>query len=219
MKLVVGLGNPGSQYAKTRHNVGWLVVDEVARRWNAVWRKEKDAELAEIRIGPAPGTKVLLVKPQTFMNTSGKAVGPLVAFYKLESDALLAVQDDLDSPFGLLRFRQGGRHGGQNGVRDIIRVLGTPDFPRLKIGISRPPAGWEVSDWVLSKWREEEAATLGELVRLGANAVEVWATHGLAEGQGQFNGTDLRPKPPAPSPEANSPETPDSAANSEFSPS
>lgn len=195
MKLVVGLGNPGTQYARTRHNVGWLVVDEVARRWGAVWRKEKDAEVAEVRVGAAPGARVLLVKPQTFMNTSGKAVGPLVAFYKLGGDALLAVQDDLDSPFGLLKFRLGGRHGGQNGVRDLIRVLGTEAFPRLKVGISRPPAGWDPADWVLSRWREEEAGTLAELVRLGADAVEVWATQGLAEGQARFNGTDLRPRP------------------------
>jgi PTH1 family peptidyl-tRNA hydrolase len=195
LKLVVGLGNPGAQYARTRHNVGWLVVDEVARRWGAVWRKEKDAEVAEVRVGAAPGAKVLLLKPQTFMNASGRAVGPAFTFYKLEPDVLLAVQDDLDSPFGLLKFRLGGRHGGQNGVRDIIRVLGTPDFPRLKVGISRPPAGWEVSDWVLSKWREAEAHTLAELVRLGADAVEVWAQSGLAEAQGRFNGTDLRPKP------------------------
>lgn len=195
MKLVVGLGNPGAQYARTRHNVGWLVVDEVARRWGAVWRKEKDAEVAEIRVGPAPGARVLLVKPMTFMNAAGKAVGPLVSFYKLEPDAMLVVQDDLDSPFGLLKFRLGGRHGGQNGVRDIIRVLGTDAFPRLKVGISRPPAGWDPADWVLSRWREEEAGTLAELVRLGADAVEVWATQGLAEGQARFNGTDLRPKP------------------------
>ncbi|GAA5513194.1 peptidyl-tRNA hydrolase [Deinococcus carri] len=213
MRLVVGLGNPGGQYAQTRHNVGWLVVDEVARRWGAVWRKEKDAEVAEVRVGPAPGAKVLLVKPQTFMNTSGKAVGPLFAFYKLDSDALLVVQDDLDSPFGLLKFRLGGRHGGQNGVRDIIRVLGTADFPRLKVGISRPPSGWDPADWVLSKWRAEEATTLAELVRLGADAVEVWAQHGLAEGQGRFNGTDLRPKP-APEPQATPrPEGSDAAAS------
>lgn len=206
LKLVVGLGNPGTQYAQTRHNVGWLVVDELARRWGATWRKEKDAETAEVRVGPAPGAKVLLVKPQTFMNASGKAVQPLVAFYKLGGDDLLVVQDDLDSPFGLLKFRMGGRHGGQNGVRDIIRLLGHEAFPRLKVGINRPPAGWAVSDWVLSRWRPEEAATLAELVRLGANAAEVWATAGLAEAQQGFNGTDLRPKPePKPAPE---PETP-----------
>nr|WP_246580584.1 aminoacyl-tRNA hydrolase [Deinococcus aestuarii] len=196
------MGNPGPNYARTRHNVGWLVVDEVARRWGAVWRKEKDAEVAEVRVGPAPGARVLLVKPQTFMNTSGKAVGPLVSFYRLEPDAMLVVQDDLDSPFGLLKFRLGGRHGGQNGVRDIIRVLGTDAFPRLKVGISRPPAGWDPADWVLSRWREEEAGTLAQLVRLGADAVETWAGHGLVEAQGRFNGTDLRPKPePSPEPE------------------
>lgn len=199
MKVVVGLGNPGTQYAQTRHNVGWLVVDEVARRAGAEWRKEgKDALLTEVRLGTE---KVVLVKPQTFMNTSGKAVAPLVTFYKLEGTDLLAVQDDLDSPFGLLKVRMGGRHGGQNGVRDIIRLLGHDAFARLKIGISRPPAGWEVSDWVLSRWRPEEAATLAELVRLGADAVGVWATAGLADVQLQFNGTDLRPAP-APSPSA-----------------
>ncbi|MFB9990655.1 aminoacyl-tRNA hydrolase [Deinococcus oregonensis] len=196
MRLIVGLGNPGTQYARTRHNVGWLVLDELGRRWGgAAWRKEKDAELAEIRVGAAPGTKVLLVRPLTFMNASGKAVAPLVSFYKLEPDAVLAVQDDLDSPFGLLKFRPGGRHGGQNGIRDLIRVLGTEAFPRLKIGISRPPAGWDPADWVLSRWRDEEAGTLAELIRLGANAAEVWAQQGLKEGQAQFNGTDLRPKP------------------------
>ncbi|PTA68785.1 aminoacyl-tRNA hydrolase [Deinococcus arcticus] len=199
MKLVVGLGNPGAGYAQTRHNVGWLVVDELARRAGATWRKEgKDAEVAEVRLGAAPGEKVLLLKPQTFMNASGKAVVPLLSFYKLEGEDLLVVQDDLDSPFGLLKFRMGGRHGGQNGVRDIIRLLGQEAFPRLKIGINRPPGGWAVSDWVLSKWRDEEAATVAELVRLGADAVGVWAVAGLSEAQGQFNSTDLRPRPPAP---------------------
>lgn len=193
MRLVVGLGNPGVGYAQTRHNVGWLVIDEVARRVGAVWRKDgRDAEVAEVRLG---SEKVLLVKPQTFMNASGKAVIPYLTFYKLEAEQLLVVQDDLDSPFGLLKLRMGGRHGGQNGVRDIIRLLGHEAFPRLKIGISRPPVGWNPADWVLSKWRDKEAATLAELVRLGANAVEVWATQDLQAAQGQFNSTDLRPKP------------------------
>lgn len=200
--MVVGLGNPGGQYAQTRHNMGWLVVDEVARRCGAAWRKEKDAEVTEVRLGTAPGQKVLLVKPLTFMNASGKAVAPLVSFYKIQGTELLVVQDDLDSPFGLLKFRMGGRHGGQNGVRDIIRLLGHDAFPRLKVGISRPPPGWEVSDWVMSRWRPEEAQTLAELMRLGADAVEVWAASGLAEAQLKFNGTDLRPPPPPPTPEA-----------------
>ncbi|MVN88469.1 aminoacyl-tRNA hydrolase [Deinococcus sp. HMF7620] len=201
MKLMAALGNPGSGYAQTRHNVGWLVADELVRRAGTAWRKEgKDAEVAELRLGPAPGVKVLLVKPQTFMNAAGKAVAPLMSFYKLEGPDLLVLQDDLDSPFGLLKVRLGGRHGGQNGLRDIIRLLGHEDFARLKIGISRPPAGWAVSDWVLSRWREDEAAPLAELVRLGANAAETWAASGLAEAQQAYNSTDLRPKPPAPAP-------------------
>lgn len=193
MKLVVGLGNPGPTYAQTRHNVGWLVVDEVARRAGAAWRKEgRDAEVAEVRLGTE---KVLLLKPQTFMNASGKAVAPTLSFFKLDGDRLLVVQDDLDSPFGLLRLRMGGRHGGQNGVRDIIRLLGHEAFARLKLGISRPPAGWDPADWVLSRWRDDEGATLAELVRLGADAVGVWAAQDLAAAQGQFNSTDLRPRP------------------------
>ncbi|AAF11918.1 aminoacyl-tRNA hydrolase [Deinococcus radiodurans] len=198
MKLIVGLGNPGEKYAQTRHNVGWLVVDELARRAGGSWRKDGEAEVCEVRLGTAPGEKVLLVKPQTFMNTSGKAVWPLMSFYKLEGEQLLVVQDDLDSPFGLLRFRLGGRHGGQNGVRDIIARLGYDRFPRLKIGISRPPAGRDPADWVLSKWRDEERETLAELVRLGVGAAELWAVQGLAEAQQMYNGTDLRPQPPAP---------------------
>lgn len=202
MKLIVGLGNVGLTYARTRHNVGWLVLDELARRQGAGWRKDGQAEVTDVRLG---SEKVLLVKPQTMMNASGRAVQPLFAYYRLEPEALLVVQDDLDSPFGLLKLRHGGRHGGQNGLRDIIAKLGTEGFDRLKIGISRPPAGRDPADWVLSRWAEDEAATLQELVGLGAGAAELWATQGLAEAQGKYNSTDLRPKPPeAP----RSPETP-----------
>lgn len=193
MRLIAGLGNPGLQYARTRHNVGWLVLDELATRHGGVWRKDTQAELAEVRLG---SEKVLLVKPQTMMNASGRAVQPLMAYYRLEPEHLLVAQDDLDSPFGLLRLRQGGRHGGQNGVRDIISRLGSDAFTRLKIGISRPPPGRDPADWVLSRWAEDEQPTLQELVRLGANAAETWATLGLGEAQGRYNSTDLRPAAP-----------------------
>ena len=194
MKLIAGLGNPGLLYTRTRHNVGWLVLDELARRHGAPWRKDTQAEVAELRLGTE---KVLLVKPQTMMNASGRAVQPLMAYYRLEPEALLVVQDDLDSPFGLLKLRHGGRHGGQNGVRDIIARLGTEAFSRLKIGISRPPAGRNPADWVLSRWAEDEQPTLQRLTELGAAAAELWASMGLAEAQGKYNGTDLRPAPPA----------------------
>lgn len=203
MRLIVGLGNPGEKYAQTRHNVGWLVVDELARRAGGHWRKDGEAETCEVRLGQRAGQageKVLLVKPLTYMNASGRAVAPLLAYYRLVPDDLLVVQDDLDSPFGLLKLRFGGRHGGQNGLRDIIRLLGTQDFARLKIGISRPPAGRDPGDWVLSRWAEAEKSILAELVNLGAGAAEVWTLQGLEAAQGRFNSTDLRAKPPTVSP-------------------
>ncbi|MFC6591803.1 aminoacyl-tRNA hydrolase [Deinococcus lacus] len=204
MRLIAGLGNPGLQYAQTRHNVGWLVIDELARRAGATWRLQEHAATCEIRLEGTgvPGQKVLLVKPQTFMNSSGKAVLPLLNFYKLPLEALLVLQDDLDSPFGLLKLRPSGRHGGQNGLRDIQRLAGSEAVPRLKLGISRPPPGRDPADWVLSRWQPAEQSTLAELVRLAADAATTWALYGMAEAQAQFNGTDLRPAavaPPSPS--------------------
>ncbi len=192
MKLIVALGNPGPQYAQTRHNVGWQVADELARQQGLSWQAASVAEQAEFRV---LGEKVVLLRPQTFMNASGKAVLPVMQFYKLSPEALLVIQDDLDSPFGLLKVKVGGRHGGQNGVRDIIRVLGSEHFARLKLGISRPPPGRDPADWVLSKWAEDERATLAELVRLGAAAALKWVTAGPREAQAAYNSTDLRPKP------------------------
>lgn len=194
LKLIVGLGNPGVSYAQTRHNVGWLVLDGLARRLGGTWRRSGEADICEVRLG---NEKVLLLKPLTYMNDSGRAVLPVVQFYKLEREDLLVIQDDLDSPFGLLRLKGKGSHGGQNGVRDLIRLLGHDQFARLKIGISRPPAGWKVSDWVLSRWQAEEEQTLSQLVELGVLAAELWATEGLVRAQLRYNSTDLRPKPPA----------------------
>ncbi|WP_161880448.1 aminoacyl-tRNA hydrolase [Deinococcus alpinitundrae] len=213
MKLIVALGNPGLQYAQTRHNIGWRVADELVRQQGVGWRSGDHAEQAEFRV---VGEKVIVVKPQTFMNASGKAVLPPMQFYKLSPDALLVMQDDLDSPFGLLRLRVGGRHGGQNGVRDIIRVLGTEQFARLKLGISRPPAGRDPADWVLSKWTEAEQPTLDELVRLGVLAALKWITAGPKETQAAYNSTDLRPKPPTPevpAPQSPAPESSGSGPN------
>ena len=197
MKLIVALGNPGTQYAHTRHNIGWQVADVLARQQGLTWHKSKDAEQAEFRV---LGEKVVLLRPQTFMNASGKAVLPLMQFYKLGPESLLVIQDDLDSPFGLLKLRFGGRHGGQNGVRDIIRLVGSEQFARLKLGISRPPPNRDPADWVLSRWAENEQTTLEELTRLGAAAALKWVSAGLAEAQAAYNSTDLRPRPPASAP-------------------
>ena len=195
MKLVVGLGNPTLQYAQTRHNAGWLVLEALRSKLGGSWQKVLKGETFEARVSTE---KVIFLKPLTYMNLSGEAVGPLMRFYKLEPDDLLVVQDDLDSPFGLLRFKHGGRSGGQNGGGSIADHLGTDSFSRLKLGISRPPPGGKVVDWVLSKWREDENVMLEELVTLARDAALLWAEKGLLEGQAKFNSTDLRPKPPAP---------------------
>jgi len=195
MKLIVGLGNPTLQYAQTRHNAGWLSLEALRSRLGGSWQKVLKGETFEARVGTE---KVIFLKPLTYMNLSGEAVGPLLRFYKLEPEDLLVIQDDLDSPFGLLRVRFGGRSGGQNGVKSITDHLGTEAFARLKLGISRPPPGWKVVDWVLSKWAESEKATLEQIVVLARDAALLWAENGLAEAQARFNSTDLRPKPPEP---------------------
>lgn len=195
LKIIVGLGNPTSQYAQTRHNVGWLVLDALQQQLGGQWLRTPKAELLEARIG---SEKVVLLKPQTYMNLSGEAVAPLMRFYKLELSDLLVIQDDLDSPFGILRLRKGGRSGGQNGIKSILQHLGTEDFARLKMGISRPPAQWNVSDWVLSKWHENENEMLKRLLKIAQEAAHQWVLEGLLSTQQKFNGTDLRPKPPPP---------------------
>ncbi len=195
LKLIVGLGNPTSQYAQTRHNVGWLVLDALQQQLGGTWLRSPKAESLEARIG---SEKVILLKPQTYMNLSGEAVAPLMRFYKLEPSDLLVIQDDLDSPFGILRLRKGGRSGGQNGIKSILQHVGTDDFARLKMGISRPPAQWGVSDWVLSKWHENENEMLERLLKIARAAAHHWVLEGLLTTQQKFNSTDLRPKPPPP---------------------
>jgi peptidyl-tRNA hydrolase, PTH1 family len=194
IRLVVGLGNPGLQYAHNRHNIGFLVLDELVRRTNSVLLAKNKAHLAEARLGTQ---KVFLQKPQTYMNLSGEAVQPLVQFYRLEPSQILVIHDDLDLPFGRLRIRPGGSSGGQNGVKDIAARLGTEAFVRLKIGISRPPNGWSVPNWVLSNFTPEEKPMLEQLIGLATDAVECLAAFGVQETQNRYNRTDLRPKEPS----------------------
>lgn len=193
------LGNPGPRYARTRHNVGYLVADALAQRHGLTFRASARVrgEVAELS---SPPLRALLLKPTTFMNAAGAAVLPLTQFYRLGAEDLLVVQDDLDSPFGLVRVRAGGRHGGQNGVRDIIRVLGDDGFARLKLGIGRPPPGRDPADWVLSRWAADEEETLRELVNVAADGAQTWLRGGVGAAQAQVNGTDLRPPAPAQTP-------------------
>jgi len=196
MKLVVGLGNPGPQYENTRHNVGFSVVAHLAKaagEANLTAPTGVDrgrgggkfkAELTEIRLG---GDKVLLVRPLTYMNLSGQAVGPLLAFYKLPVSDLLVVCDDLSLPLGKLRLRASGTSGGQKGLQDIIRATGQAEVPRLRIGIGETPTGWETADYVLSKFAPAEVPVVELAVANAAAAVGVWVTAGIAAAMNQFN--------------------------------
>jgi peptidyl-tRNA hydrolase, PTH1 family len=183
--LVAGLGNPGREYARNRHNVGWLVVDELARRHDGAWRAKFNGQLAEIRID---GHKVALLKPETFMNDSGRAVQAAVTFFKLDPDAVLVVHDDGDLALGRLQARLGGGSAGHNGLRSIAQHLGTPDFMRLRVGVGRPERGDQrkLADFVLADFRPEDDPD--RLVRAAADAVETLDAEGLEAAQRAING-------------------------------
>lgn len=193
IRVIVGLGNPGAQYARNRHNIGFLAIEQLAVKLGATWQKKPLLELAEARVGAG---KLLLVKSLTFMNSSGAAVAPLLRFHKADPAQLLVIHDDLDLPFGRLRIRTGGSSGGQNGVKDISEKLGTDQFVRLKLGIDRPPAQWSVINWVLSNFQPTEAGLLEGVLRVAVEAATAVSKDGAALAQSQFNATDLRPKPP-----------------------
>lgn len=180
----MGLGNPGPRYAGTRHNAGFLVVDAWLRRHGAAFRATRDGD--EARVGP-----VRVLKPGTFMNLSGAAVQAVATRNGVRPEELVVVHDDLDLPLGRLRVRQGGGAGGQKGVRDVIARLG-PAFVRLKVGIDRPPPRWTVENWVLSRFRDDEAELLSEVVDAGADALQAILDHGPIEAANRVNGVDLR---------------------------
>ena len=182
--LVVGLGNPGREYERTRHNVGWLVVDELARRHNGSWRAKFSGQLAEVRLD---GLKLALLKPETFMNDSGRSVAAAARFFKVEPEALLVIHDDVDLEPGRLQVRAGGGLAGHNGLRSLAQSLGTQDFLRLRIGVGRPGRGdrRSVADYVLSGFTAEQ--DVDGLVARGADAVEAIARSGLEEAQQRFN--------------------------------
>ena len=185
MKLVVGLGNPGRKYRGTRHNVGFAVLGELARRFGAGAVKSKfNGEFVEVRVGPE---QIVLLSPLTFMNRSGASVQAAKAFYKLEGADLLVVCDDLNLPLGKLRLRIGGSSGGQKGLDDIVRQMGSEDFPRLRIGIGSPPENWDWADYVLSKFSKEEIPHIENAVSRAADAVTVWVSEGVESGMNQFN--------------------------------
>ena len=154
MKMIVGLGNPGKKYEKTKHNVGFMVVDELAKAYNVSFQKNPfEAEVATFFLN---GEKIILVKPQTYMNESGRAVGPLLTYLGMYPDELMVIYDDLDLSLGKIRLRQKGSAGGHNGMKSLISHLGTQEFDRIKIGIDRPRKGQTVVQHVLSPFSQEE---------------------------------------------------------------
>ncbi len=182
--LVAGLGNPGREYERTRHNVGWMVLDELARRDGGSWRSKFSGSLAEVRVDER---RVALLKPETYMNESGRSVAAATRFFKVEPDALLVVHDDVDLAAGRLQARRGGGLAGHNGLRSLAHHLGTQEFLRLRIGVGRPGRGdrRSVSEWVLSSFAPEE--DVEALVTRAAGAVESLLREGLEATQARFN--------------------------------
>jgi PTH1 family peptidyl-tRNA hydrolase len=187
MKLIVGLGNPGLQYAPTRHNSGFRVVDRLAGQFGWSWQRTRERAL--VAQGNLDGDKVVLIKPQTYMNDSGMAVSAFVRFFKLPTSDLLVICDDLDLPVGRVRLREQGSAGGQRGVHSIITHLGTNAFARLRVGIGRPTEPRQaVIDYVLGIPPAEERAALGEAEARAAEAALVWAREGAQAVMNRFNG-------------------------------
>jgi PTH1 family peptidyl-tRNA hydrolase len=182
--LVVGLGNPDREYARHRHNIGWMVVDELARRHGASWKGKFSGQLAELRLD---GHRVGLLKPETFMNESGRSVGAAARFFKLEPDAILVVHDEIDLDPGRLQARKGGGLAGHNGLRSVAAHLGSSDFMRLRVGVGRPGRGdpRRPADYVLSNFTPEDDADT--IVARAADAVETLDAEGLERAQARFN--------------------------------
>jgi PTH1 family peptidyl-tRNA hydrolase len=182
--LVAGLGNPGREYERSRHNAGWLVLDELARRHGGSWRSKFSGSLAEVRIDDA---RVALLKPETYMNESGRSVAAATRFFKVPPESLLIVHDDVDLEPGRLQARRGGGLAGHNGLRSLAQHLGTQDFLRLRIGVGRPGRGdpRPVKDWVLTPFSPEEDADA--LISRSADAVETILRDGLGAAQQRFN--------------------------------
>lgn len=184
MKLIAGLGNPGLKYARNRHNVGFMVLSHLARAEGTEFNRQRfNAQLAEVTLG---GERVLLLKPQTYMNASGSAVGKLAAFYRVPRQDVMVVYDDLDLPLGKLRLRANGSSGGHHGMESIINTLGGSDIPRLRVGIGRPDPKQDVGH-VLGNFSQEEQSVLDDVLKRADEALRVWAEDGIVKAMNLFN--------------------------------
>ena len=185
MHMIVGLGNPGRQYEQSKHNTGFDVIDELAKRWEVTsWQERMDALVAQVTVDDE---KIILVKPQTFMNDSGRAVGPLLSWYKLGPEDLMVVHDDMDIPAGTVRIRRKGSAGGHNGIKSILAHVGDENFARVRIGIGRPSAGWTVVNHVLAAFSEEDVPKIHEAIQYLIPAVECIAIDGIDLAMNRYN--------------------------------
>ena len=185
MKLVVGLGNPGPEYARTRHNVGFLVADRLARALGAEFETRKfAAELAEARDGDE---RIWIMKPQTFMNHSGESVGPALRHWKLSLEDLVVVHDDLELEPFRVQVKVGGGHGGHNGVKSVNAHVGSPDYARVRVGVGRPPEAVDPADWVLGRFTRAEEAELEATVQLASEAARAVVEDGVVKAMNQIN--------------------------------
>ena len=185
--LIAGLGNPGGDYARTRHNVGFMVLEGVAKRWRAGWTYEKKFDARLARADKADRT-ALLCEPQTYMNSSGEAVGAVAEFYRIPLDRLLIVLDDADLPLGQLRLRPSGSSGGHHGLESIEQHLGTREYARLRVGIGRQSGEREITSYVLGRFSSTETPLLDKVLTAASDQVECWLESGIQKAMSQFNG-------------------------------
>jgi len=185
MHLVVGLGNPGKRYALTRHNAGFTAVDTLSSRTGADCSRSQFGALVDRT--DVSSNPVVLAKPQSFMNRSGQPVASLKGYYKVDAEQVVVVHDELDLPFGTVKVKLGGGHGGHNGLRDIMKHFSGKDFVRVRIGVSRPPPGWDVANYVLAPWSGDEQDQLEDVMRRAADAVEIIVSDGAKSAMNQIN--------------------------------
>jgi peptidyl-tRNA hydrolase, PTH1 family len=194
LRLIAGLGNPGAKYARTRHNVGFQLVERLAKQWQAAWKADKKfhANISRVERNSGP---VILCEPQTFMNASGEAIGPLVNFYQVPFKQIVVAVDDADLPLGQIRMRMRGSSGGHHGLESIEKHLGTQDFARLRIGIGRTADGQrEITDYVLAPFSAAETILMDKVLMTAAEQIECWLNFGIEKAMSQFNGAVERSK-------------------------
>lgn len=185
MKCVIGLGNPGKKYEKTRHNIGFIVIDELTRRHNASLDEVKFKSTYSVTT--VAGQKVMFIKPQTFMNLSGEAVRPLIEYYKIKVEDIVVIYDDLDLPVGKIRMREKGGHGGHNGIRSLIQHLGTKEFKRIRIGVGRPTTAQAIADYVLKPFAKKEQEDMKITVQESADACDMWLNKPYVDVMNTYN--------------------------------